>query len=1033
VITNASTGTYTLTLNDNVLHTNADGTEASVTVDIPYLVNDIDSSVTGTIHATFNDDTPIATDDGSSAVEGTTLNVTTSLLANDEFGADGALGGTEKVTSVTHGATTVSTPNGSGDLVIGGSAGTLTIHADGTYSYLATQGSIPPAGVVETFTYTITDGDGDTDTATLTINVANNGLTPTAGTVNAFVDDEGLTGGNLGNGNSSGDINANAGEVGSGTSSEAVWTGMLQGSGGDAPLSFRFAAALDGTTIVGGVGTEAAHWEVSNGGLTLEAVGARGTIFTVTITDAATGAYTLTLNDNVLHTDGDGTEASVTVDIPYTVNDIDSSVGGTIHATFNDDTPVNFTPQPMTDDGTTLTPEDDSIVNDGNGLETNPLNDANNDGVGENFIGADGFGDLYFTEGTHTDGEQLRSTGGALLTSGGQPIYMVGYGTGTLTGYQESGDTAGFQEGEDTTVVFTVTLNEGTGNGSNSSYTIDFNLPIDDGSGTVFDDFSAVKAGQKEWVGVDADKVDTDNDGDLDAIDIESPLDPNANSLDLLITPYNGVGTINTDADDIGNANQWIDDGEGIRLDFVTDIRRDGTDDESDEQGYLFDGHGPVTDAGFTVIQTKSGGGEASILVRAVFDDDSGDAKDLDGTTVDIDPDSVVVTGDSDGTWEVIDMGDGTIVITGLDAGAHVEFETLNGEVFNAVELVNATDIINPDTDDPFGGDDFALGEFGFTSETAGSDIGLSFDVTAEDQDGDTSTGTINVNLTPADSDSLAASSLLATNMIESKEALTTQDTSHTLVSTNDNQRVFEDHRSFNNAALIGAIAGAGLTSATQAAAHHIGGNELVGHANSGPMAVQPHSVAAPSQGGDSALQSVSASLGQTVAADHGMSANHLSTFNQSSDFHGLAHNEVVRAVSALAHNAEASDQVADQSAMTAASITMPSAQQLVAANLVAPAPSPANSGAAHVEGHVVGQVLADALHGGGGHSANLDAIINSLPTHGSHGGALEALASHGDAAVSFGHTGVFAGFSPNAMPVMEQFVMHQDAIQAHS
>jgi hypothetical protein len=269
--------------------------------------------------------------------------------------------------------------------------------------------------------------------------------------------------------------------------------------------------------------------------------------------------------------------------------------------------------------------------------------------------------------------------------------------------------------------------------------------------------------------------------------------------------------------------------------------------------------------------------------------------------------------------------------------------------------------------------------------------------------------------------------------MIESKEALTTQDVSHTLVSTNDNQRVFEDHRSFNNAALIGAIAGAGLASTTQAAAHHIGGNELVGHANSGPMAVQPHSVAAPSQGGDSALQSVSASLGQTVAADHGMSANHLSTFNQSSDFHGLAHNEVVRAVSALAHNAEASDQVADQSAMTAASITMPSAQQLVAANLVAPAPSPANSGAAHVEGHVVGQVLADALHGGGGHSANLDAIINSLPTHGSHGGALEALASHGDAAVSFGHTGVFAGFSPNAMPVMEQFVMHQDAIQAHS
>lgn len=339
-----SDGNFTVTLLDQVDHlpnSPANDDDQSLTIDLSGIVQVIDADGDSvnldarSFIVDLEDDIPVANDDGANAVEGTTLNVATSLLANDSFGADGPEGGTPHVTSVTHGATTVSVPNGSGDLVIAGTYGTLTIHADGTYSYLAAQGSIPPAGATETFSYLITDGDTDTDTATLTINVANNGLTPIAGTVNAFVDDEGLAGGILGG---TGDINANSGEVGSGTSSEAIWTGTLQGSGGDAPISFRFAASLDGTSV--NVGTESATYAVSADGLTLTATGPRGLLFTVHIDNAATGAYTLTLNDNVLNTFGDNTEASATVDIPYTVNDIDSSVTGTIHATFNDDTPT---------------------------------------------------------------------------------------------------------------------------------------------------------------------------------------------------------------------------------------------------------------------------------------------------------------------------------------------------------------------------------------------------------------------------------------------------------------------------------------------------------------------------------------------------------------------------------------------------------------------------------------------------------------------------------------------------------------------
>jgi hypothetical protein len=100
----------------------------------------------------------------------------------------------------------------------------------------------------------------------------------------------------------------------------------------------------------------------------------------------------------------------------------------------------------------------------------------------------------------------------------------------------------------------------------------------------------------------------------------------------------------------------------------------------------------------------------------------------------------------------------------------------------------------------------------------------------------------------------------------------------------------------------------------------------------------------------------------------------------------------------------------------------MPSAQQLagLAHN---------GDGVQHVEGKVVAQVLSDALQGGAGHGPNLDALINALPGHGGHGNPLEALASHGDGAVSFGHSGGFAGFtSGHGAPIMEIVMMHQDA-----
>ena len=61
-----------------------------------------------------------------------------------------------------------------GDTVVRGAYGTLTIHANGKYSYAAdadivdtlSPGAVSPR---EIFTYIVSDGNGGTDTATLTI------------------------------------------------------------------------------------------------------------------------------------------------------------------------------------------------------------------------------------------------------------------------------------------------------------------------------------------------------------------------------------------------------------------------------------------------------------------------------------------------------------------------------------------------------------------------------------------------------------------------------------------------------------------------------------------------------------------------------------------------------------------------------------------------------------------------------------------------------------------------------------------------
>ncbi|WP_210327563.1 DUF5801 repeats-in-toxin domain-containing protein [Aminobacter carboxidus] len=90
------------------------------------------------------------------------------ISGSDASGADTPL----LVAAITHGATTDSTADGSGNFQVSGDHGTLVINKNGTYTYTLTDdASDIPAGASETFTYTVKDADGDAVSQTLTINL----------------------------------------------------------------------------------------------------------------------------------------------------------------------------------------------------------------------------------------------------------------------------------------------------------------------------------------------------------------------------------------------------------------------------------------------------------------------------------------------------------------------------------------------------------------------------------------------------------------------------------------------------------------------------------------------------------------------------------------------------------------------------------------------------------------------------------------------------------------------------------------------
>jgi VCBS repeat-containing protein len=168
--TGQGTISYSYTLVDNT-----QGDPSSVSFAVAVTDQDGDRSQGGDLVISIVDDAPVAVADTDSVAAGQLVAETGNVLtgagttsgAADVLGADGASAG-GAVVGVVLGPSGSPVSGGVG-AAITGAFGTLTLNADGSYSYVHAGAA---GGGTDVFTYTIRDADGSQSTTTLNIAVA---------------------------------------------------------------------------------------------------------------------------------------------------------------------------------------------------------------------------------------------------------------------------------------------------------------------------------------------------------------------------------------------------------------------------------------------------------------------------------------------------------------------------------------------------------------------------------------------------------------------------------------------------------------------------------------------------------------------------------------------------------------------------------------------------------------------------------------------------------------------------------------------
>ncbi len=413
----AATGifSYTYTLTGNVL---ASGD--AYTFDMAVTATDTDGdTASGVISVTVLDDAPTAVADTASITEDTATTATGHLLDNDTQGADGAT-----VTAV--GATNVAE---TGSTIIEGDYGTLTIAADGTYTYTlnnslaAVQHLTTGETLTETFSYTLTDGDGDTSAAnlTVTINGSNDGVTLSGlGESCVTVPESALADGSHPD---------SAALVQSGTFTVTAADGLDT-------ISVANVTVISGGVLV----TNEADRTITTDTGTL----------VITGYDAATGtvSYTFTLADNL-------TVAGDSADISYTVTATDrdgSTDTASLTVTVLDDAPTAFHDTASVTEDTSTTATGHLLDNDTQGADGATVTTASSD--------------------YDTDGASIAQDGTITVQGQYGTLIIAADGTYTYTLNNNAAEVQALNAGQSVADVFSYTLTDADGDASAATLTV---------------------------------------------------------------------------------------------------------------------------------------------------------------------------------------------------------------------------------------------------------------------------------------------------------------------------------------------------------------------------------------------------------------------------------------------------------------------------------------------------------------------------------------------------------------------------------
>ncbi|WP_223510502.1 retention module-containing protein, partial [Pseudomonas sp. BF-RE-03] len=312
---NPATGvvSYSYTLRYDSDHPNPGGAD-SISEHFDVVAKDVDgSTATGQINVNIVDDTPNASPDATSVVEGGT--VSGNVLWNDVAGADGPLLG-GGVVGVRAGSDTSTPVNGGLNTHINGTYGYLTLDAQGNAEYHSYPNGVSGPGATDVFTYTLRDNDGDESTTTITIDVTNGCISPVT-----------LSG-----------LDAYGGEL------TVYEKNLTYGTDPDAPALTQTGTfnvnAPDGllTLTVGGIAVVTAGVAA---GFPQSSETDTGAIFTITGYNPATGvvSYSYTLRYDSDHPNPGGAD-SISEHFDVVAKDVDGSTAtGQINVNIVDDTP----------------------------------------------------------------------------------------------------------------------------------------------------------------------------------------------------------------------------------------------------------------------------------------------------------------------------------------------------------------------------------------------------------------------------------------------------------------------------------------------------------------------------------------------------------------------------------------------------------------------------------------------------------------------------------------------------------------------